>query len=596
MPKAYLYIRYSTAEQGEGDSVERQTSLATNFVKNRPDLDLELVSDPVFVDAGVSSFIGDNMAPDKGLGRFIAAIRTGEIAVGSALLVESLDRLSRQEIARAQALFNEIMLQGITIITTSPTESHVYNGQAGFLDFMIMLVHSERAHQESALKSRRVKHAWISKRQEAQQGKIITRICPHWLKVSRDGQKFEVIEERAQVVKEIFSLAETMGYQSIARYLNETGIKPFSERSRGWQSSVIVKILLNPAVVGTYQPRSIEHVRTENGNVRRTRPEGLPIEGYYPAVVPRKTFERIQLLITARSKKHAGRKGAAISNLFSYVAECGLCGGNMVLVKKGGGQGSNHLVCTIARRGAGCTYQSWPYEALESSFLDYCQNIDLSQLLPSSSDDDKAKDLKREFEEVKARIRSIESANERLMKNVIANGGEIPLVIQKHMLDSDKERGDLEIKLVELNTEIADEENRQDQQQVFAGMFANIKAKLASSTGPELFRIRSELQKAIRHSVIGLRMYHTPENLSNKLREQKPNLPKITHHYHIVFRVGVKRGLYFHKKTPVLLIDNEQTAEGYVNLKALPYQPKPHHSVGTKRGRNGRWKKGLVTA
>ena len=593
MPKAYLYIRYSTAEQAQGDSEDRQVRLASAFVKSRPDLDLELVSDPIFLDAGVSSFMGDNLTPDKALGKFMRAVDRGEIAGGSALLVESLDRLTRQEILRAQSVFLDILNRNIKIITTSPAETYVYDSRTGVVDLIVMLTRLDRAHAESALKSKRVKDAWKSKRKQAQEKIIITRVCPHWLKVSKDGKKFEIIKAHAKVVQLIFALAETMGYQSIARHLNEKGIRPFSEKSKGWQSSNIVKILLNPAVVGTYQPRSIEHIRTPAGNVRRTNPEGVPIEGYYPAVVSQATFDRIQLRKRARSKNSAGRKGLAVSNLFSHVATCGLCGANMVLVQKGGGQTGTHLVCSIARRGAGCEYRSWSYEALETSFFDHCQNIDLSDMLSQQTGSDgELAALRRRELEIVGSMDAKQLIIERLTADMMKNGGRIPQAIQQHIVKSEDEIKELAQQLDELRVNIATEESRASEQQVFSEVFAEVRSKLATAQGAELFELRSRLQRAIRHSVLTLNLHHTSEKLSDQMRQVWKTLPKVTRHYHIVFRVGVVRALYFHKTAPILVTDNVGVPEGQWNGRILPYEPKPHHSREAKRDGQGKWAAG----
>jgi DNA invertase Pin-like site-specific DNA recombinase len=590
MPKAYLYVRYSTAEQAQGDSENRQVRLAAAFVQNRPDLALELVTDPIFLDAGVSSFMGDNLTPDKALGKFLKAVDRGEIVAGSALLVESLDRLTRQEILRAQSVFLDILNRNIKIVTTSPAETYVYDSRTGVVDLIVMLTRLERAHAESALKSRRVKDAWKTKRKQAQDKIIITRVCPHWLKVSKDGKKFEIIKAHAKVVQLIFALAETMGYQSIARHLNEKGIKPFSAKSKGWQSSNIVKILLSPAVVGTYQPKSIEHIRTPGGTVRRTNAEGVPIEGYYPAVVSQATFDRIQLRKRARSKNNAGRKGPTVSNLFSHVAACGLCGANMVLVQKGGKQTGTHLVCSIARRGAGCEYRSWSYETLEQSFFDHCQNIDLSDMLPQSSGSggQLAELQKRELELI-GRMDSTQLIVQRLTEDTAKNGGRIPQAIQQHLVKCEDEIEEAAHQLEELRVKIATEESRASEQQVFSKIFAEVRSKLAAAQGADLFELRSALQRAIRHSVLTLKLHHTSEKLSDQLKQVWGAIPKITRHYHIMFRVGVVRALYFHKTVPILLMDNVGAPEGQWNGELLPYQMKLHHSSVMARAKNGKW-------
>ncbi|MGN6099182.1 MAG: recombinase family protein [Bosea sp. (in: a-proteobacteria)] len=56
-PKAYSYLRFSTAEQGRGDSYRRQLELAENYCRQKG-LDLDRTT--TFEDLGVSAFSGKN--------------------------------------------------------------------------------------------------------------------------------------------------------------------------------------------------------------------------------------------------------------------------------------------------------------------------------------------------------------------------------------------------------------------------------------------------------------------------------------------------------------------------------------------------------
>lgn len=96
-PKAYSYTRFSTPEQGQGDSLRRQTAAAREYAtKNQLDLDEELT----FHDPGMSAYRGRN-AETGALGTFLEAVRDKIIPLGSYLLVESLDRISRQTVRLA---------------------------------------------------------------------------------------------------------------------------------------------------------------------------------------------------------------------------------------------------------------------------------------------------------------------------------------------------------------------------------------------------------------------------------------------------------------------------------------------------------------
>src|ERR1051326_4411361 len=90
-PKAYSYVRMSTEGQLRGDSLRRQVERSKQYAAEHGlDLD-ETVS---FNDIGVSAFRGKNLKTGA-LSHFIEAVRSGKIARGSYLLVESLDQIGR---------------------------------------------------------------------------------------------------------------------------------------------------------------------------------------------------------------------------------------------------------------------------------------------------------------------------------------------------------------------------------------------------------------------------------------------------------------------------------------------------------------------
>src|SRR5580765_2642409 len=110
---AYSYIRFSTPEQAKGDSLERQLGRSREWAsRHRVRLDESLI------DRGVSAFKSRNAAMGH-LKGFLDLIREGRIARGSYLLIESLDRLSRDEIWPALSLIGEILTAVVTIVTLS---------------------------------------------------------------------------------------------------------------------------------------------------------------------------------------------------------------------------------------------------------------------------------------------------------------------------------------------------------------------------------------------------------------------------------------------------------------------------------------------
>ena len=98
---AFSYLRFSTAEQAAGDSRRRQLAMAEKYAANHH---LRLDRQLSFRDLGVSAFRGRN-AKEGALRAFLDAIEHNLVPENSFLLIESLDRLSRDRILAAQALF-----------------------------------------------------------------------------------------------------------------------------------------------------------------------------------------------------------------------------------------------------------------------------------------------------------------------------------------------------------------------------------------------------------------------------------------------------------------------------------------------------------
>jgi len=189
-PRAFSYVRMSTPGQLLGDSLRRQLEASRTYASTHG---LELVEEPL-QDLGVSAYKGANVS-EGSLGRFLDAVRSGKVPTGSFLLVESLDRISRQEIRKALTTFLSIIDAGINLVTLN--DAHVYSAQTtDVTDLIVSLVAMSRAHGESLQKSQRVAAAWANKRKNAST-RPLTANCPAWLRLNGDRSRFEVIEARA---------------------------------------------------------------------------------------------------------------------------------------------------------------------------------------------------------------------------------------------------------------------------------------------------------------------------------------------------------------------------------------------------------------
>jgi len=399
-PKAYSYVRMSTDVQLKGDSLRRQTEESKRYCDENG---LELVEDFKLQDIGISAYHGKNVAQGA-LGKFLTLCEQQLIPSESYLIVESLDRISRQNPQAATALFLQILQAGINIVTL--TDRHVYRAGSGdFTDIIVSVVIMSRAYEESRTKSLRVSAAWENKRRNIHQKKL-TQVAPIWLRLSVDRTAFEVVPERVATIRWIFDEAEKgKGSLHISRALNQHRVPTFAT-SKGWHESYVSKVLTNRAVLGEFQPhRYIDGKRTRHGD---------PVLEYYPAIIAREQFERIQIGRAVRRVRGAGRKGHNNINLFQGVATCGYCSSRMMIVNKGSGpKGGVYIRCDRARRNADCSASSWPLDHFEAAFLWFVEELDLGAVIGGAAAGEAKKKLEGKAAVISSDIATQQNIRER---------------------------------------------------------------------------------------------------------------------------------------------------------------------------------------
>ncbi|MEH6690625.1 MAG: recombinase family protein [Pseudorhizobium pelagicum] len=360
MTKAYSYLRFSTPEQSRGDSFRRQSAAARDYAELHG---LELVDDS-FEDLGVSAFRGKN-SETGALGRFLSAVEDGVVERGSYLLVESLDRISRQIARRAVRVMEDICDAGITLVTLGDGRRYDKDSlDSDPMAFMYAYMVAIRANEESEVKARRLKSVWERKRKEAATKRLTTK-CPQWLIANPAGDGFTILPERAAVVSRIFEMAAAgRGQQSIAENLNREEVPTFGRASH-WQRTYIAKILNNPAVIGTLVPHYVEYVQDRR---RRIPTDSVP--NYYPPAVSEDLYQEVQSMRLGTASPKRGRHASRqLQNILGGLAKCPKCAGTMTRVSKGPKGGRPYLVCAAAKQGSGCTYTSVQYEIIEKTIL-----------------------------------------------------------------------------------------------------------------------------------------------------------------------------------------------------------------------------------
>lgn len=373
-----IYMRWSSAEQGKGSSLERQREDCRRHAKeNGWNVTTELIDD------GISAFKGQH-ADTGALGKFVRDTEAGKYPDGVVLLCEKLDRLSRQEPGRVFLWMMELTEAGVLVATVDGNRCYS-KGNFDMAAIIEVVVKAQLSHEESAKKSQRLAAAWAAKRKRLDSGEkfVMSRRAPAWLIVTGSPRRFEIIPERAAIIRRIFH--ETIagfGKQHIAKKLNEDNIPTFG-RAEAWHASYIQKILTNISVLGELQP----YVKARGA---KREPVGEPIKGYYPAVIDAGVHGRATASIAARSRKVAG-KGRKLVNLFSGVANCNECGARMAFRGKGKKERADgsivhedYLVCDGYQRGRGCSngnhynYREWIGAALTPFFMIAFKDLEMA--------------------------------------------------------------------------------------------------------------------------------------------------------------------------------------------------------------------------
>jgi len=445
-PKAYSYIRFSTPEQERGDSFRRQTEAAARYAREHG---LELVDDLELADRGVSAYRGDNQSTGR-LGFFLDLVRDGHVPKGSYLLMESLDRLSRQNPRRAARCLEDIAEAGVVVVTLFDGRTYTKESLDDPFNFIMAVLFMARAHEESETKARRLREAWKAKRKVAQEGKRLTTVAPGWLKATADGG-FEAIPERAETVRLIYRLAiEGKGRRSIAGHLNTLGVPTFGvlegrwrrDAAPHWYDSYVIKILTNPAVIGTLVPHVVE---TDDTGRSKRRPLD-PIPNYYPAVVDLDTWEAVQRMARARAPSGGPAAKTPRRNPLGGLLRCS-CGVHSV-IRDNKGAGWVYYSCSGAKRGVGCKYKGVPARLVDETFLADLPGI----LLDCPQGSARASELEDERDAVDAALDAVETN----LEVALEGGSRLTPALRAKVDQWDAEREELRARLAEIEQALAE--------------------------------------------------------------------------------------------------------------------------------------------
>ena len=501
---AYSYIRFSRPEQIRGNSLARQKEMSDQYCKaNKLIMDTSLT----LYDLGISAFKGKN-TEQGALGAFLDAIDKGKVKKGSYLLVESLDRLSRQTVVTALRLFLSILEKGITIVTLSDGIKYDHEN-INTNELIISITIMTRAHEESEMKSKRLLAANKTKRNNIKLKKI-TGMCPSWLELNEDKTKFILDKEKVKTIKKIFELsAEGKGIYLIIKYLTTKNIKPIG-RSNTWYPGYLTKILKGRAVLGDFISKSADGEQT--------------YENYYPQIISEDLYYKVQAGIHSRTIKSGGRKGENIANLFSKIVFCGYSTGSqheseyrcelnnevMTYVNKSNKKTSQYLICRAVKSGydeCGKCKKMWSYGNFETSFLTFVKEINIKKLLDNNDLENKINDINSEIITTKGKLTHINKNITQITEAMLENNEALPITLINKLRELEKDRGIHEDKETKLNEDLLQQESQIDEFIDTGNKLSELIELLPTLKGEQLYNIRFKLSVLFKKVIAEIKMY-----------------------------------------------------------------------------------------
>ncbi|WP_342162560.1 recombinase family protein [Methylobacterium sp. SD21] len=491
---AYSYIRMSTERQVTGDSLRRQLDMSREWAERH-----NVTLDGSLRDIGVSAFKGRNRR-EGALGRFLEMVEQGTVRRGSYLLVESLDRLSRDQVLEALSLFLEIIRSGITIVTLG--DDQVYSQETVGNDWsklIISLTIMARAHEESLRKSQRIQKSYEARRaMYAEGGYAFTLITPGWLTATKVGRgKYEfAFNEHAATVRRIFDMAANgMGQNAIAQTFNREGVPTFKSTSDGWFAGMVGRVLNGRDTLGEFQPN-------KTGPKKKAIPVGDPIQGYFPAVVTPEVWAKAQQQ-KRPYKDTGGRKGTLFTNLLSGLGKCEHCRGSMTVQSNTRRNFSpftkHYITCSNRKRGKGCPEHArlFHYDKIEAAILDNVREFRLSEVLRQRQMANPVDALLEQIATTRSEIDNIARREARLLDQLEETDGDTAEIRQR-LAQRKSQRADLEAALVQLERQKSDAELTASSQGITEADIARMREEWATADQSTAYMLRAKANAALR--------------------------------------------------------------------------------------------------
>lgn len=308
MPIAVLYIRFSSVEQGDGSSLERQEERANQWFAQNPTFTRY---EKTFRDLGLSGYKGDHIKAGA-LGKLLLAIEQGYIPAGSVVLVEAIDRFSRLPPLETLRHLETIVKAGVNLITLRDGVRYDESSLKS-QSLMMLAYHAFAAFDYSNTIAGNIRDSYTDRAKEAKVGNPIKRRNPFWL--TSDGELKG--DGSLDAIQQVFQgFANGVPLRALAIQYSQY----FANRQS------LKHALRNPAAIGHWQRTTAIEVDGE-----KERVPGELIKDVFKAAVTDELFFQVQRMLDDLADQPV-----TVARKFPMAGllQCGDCGANMVLLRQ----------------------------------------------------------------------------------------------------------------------------------------------------------------------------------------------------------------------------------------------------------------------
>ncbi|HDR2793871.1 TPA: recombinase family protein [Enterobacter asburiae] len=384
----YGYLRVSSIDQVKhGGGLDSQDDAVRSYINSHRDI-FDIDRTVMMSDAGLSAYSGKQLSEGE-LGRFMVEVEAGRVPSNSALVVYSIDRLSRQNPWVGTRLISTIIGAGIEIHSVAENQVLKSSDPVGAIMSTIYLM---RANNESVIKSDRSKLGYQKRLKESiENKKVLTRQMPRWL-VEQDGV-YAIEPGMKKVIDFVFDsyiAGQSTGY--IAAELNKKG---WLYDETLWRGSYVAKLIRDERLIGSH----IRYSKQIKG-IKREILETIP--NFYPEAVAVEKYHIANNMLTNVAENIRGRTRVTygdtttLKNLFNTVIKCGVCGGDTSVVQNTRAKVvdgvkkyfpyKTFLRCRNKYELRTCKQGDIRYELIERAILEHMKGLDISSLLEKPID------------------------------------------------------------------------------------------------------------------------------------------------------------------------------------------------------------------